>query len=193
MAGAEQSRIFPFYVLAAFAELKARTEPTILVLDEPFNFLHPAMEMEILNLFESPQWTFQVVLATFSPHAYDRRHHGWSVTVLVSEGDRKSRISQEDDDVEAINRPPEGESLEEIIKGMRPGSRELQNGGCLGVRGHVEPRRGDGSRLAARPGSVVSEIRSVGQVRRVGSSRWGASRGSRQSPWESWRRSRFPA
>ena len=122
---AEQSRIFPFYVLAAFAELQARAEPTILVLDEPFACLHPAIEMEILDLFESSQWAFQVILATFSPHAYDRRHQGWSATVLVSEEGRKSRISQEDDDVEAINRSPEGESLEEIIKKMRPSSRKL--------------------------------------------------------------------
>ncbi|MET4670073.1 AAA family ATPase [Streptomyces sp. PvR018] len=122
---ANRSRIFPFYVLAAFAELQARAEPTILVLDEPFNFLHPAMEREILDLFESTQWAFQVIVATFSPHAYDRRHHGWSATVLVSEEGCKSRISQEDGDVEAINRPPEGESLEEIIKRMRPSSREL--------------------------------------------------------------------
>jgi len=122
---AERSRNFPFYVLAAFAELQARAEPTILVLDEPFACLHPAIEMEILDLFESSQWAFQVILATFSPHAYDRRHQGWSATVLVSEEGRKSRISQEDDDVEAINRSPEGESLEEIIKKMRPSSRKL--------------------------------------------------------------------
>ncbi|MDX2859147.1 AAA family ATPase [Streptomyces scabiei] len=122
---AEQKRIFPFYVLATFAELQARAEPTILVLDEPFIFLHPSVEREILDLFESTQWAFQVILATFSPQAYDRRHHGWSATVLVSEEDRKSRISQEDGDVEAINRMPEGESLEDIIKAMRPSSREL--------------------------------------------------------------------
>ncbi|MFF3556124.1 AAA family ATPase [Streptomyces tsukubensis] len=123
---AESQRLtFPFYVLAVFAELQARAEPTILVLDEPFNGMHPVIEREILDLFESSQWAFQVILATFSPHAYDRRHQGWSATVLVSEGGRKSRISQEDDDVEAINRPLEGESLEEIISRLRPSSREL--------------------------------------------------------------------
>ncbi|WP_157968483.1 AAA family ATPase [Streptomyces geranii] len=91
-----------FYALAVFAELQARAEPTILVLDEPFVFLHPAAQRHVLELFESATWTFQVILAEHSLTAYERRHHGWSATVLVPEGERQSRISQEDADLESI-------------------------------------------------------------------------------------------
>ncbi|MDH6214136.1 AAA family ATPase [Streptomyces pseudovenezuelae] len=91
-----------FYALAVFAELQARAEPTILVLDEPFNFLHPIAQRHVLELFESATWTFQVILAEHSPTAYERRHHGWSATVLLPEGGRRSRISQEDVDLERI-------------------------------------------------------------------------------------------
>lgn len=122
---ADRRHVFKFYVLAAFAELQARSEPTILVLDEPFDFMHPVMELEVLDLFERSHWTFQVILATFSPHAYDRRHQGWSATVLMPADGRKSRISQEDDDVEAINKAPEGESWEEIIRKLGPNNRGL--------------------------------------------------------------------
>lgn len=91
-----------FYALAVFAELQARVEPTILVLDEPFVSLHPVAQRHVLELFESATWTFQVILAEHSPTAYERRHHGWSATVLVPEGERQSRISQEDADLERI-------------------------------------------------------------------------------------------
>lgn len=91
-----------FYALAVFAELQARAEPTILVLDEPFVHLHAAAQRHVLQLFESATWTFQVILAEHSLIAYERRHHGWSATVLVPEGERQSRISQEDADLESI-------------------------------------------------------------------------------------------
>ncbi|MFI8341907.1 AAA family ATPase [Streptomyces sp. NPDC085639] len=82
--------------MAVFAELQAKAEPTILVLDEPFVFLHPAVQRHVMELFESAAWTFQVILAEHSLIAYERRHHGWSATVLVPEAEHRSRISQED-------------------------------------------------------------------------------------------------
>lgn len=56
----------------------------------------------MLELFESAAWTLQVILAEHSHIAYERRHHGWSATVLVPEGEHRSRISQEDVDLERI-------------------------------------------------------------------------------------------
>ncbi|MER6437708.1 hypothetical protein ABT275_15280 [Streptomyces sp. NPDC001185] len=91
-----------FYALAVFAELQARVEPTILVLDEPLVHLHAVAQRYVLKLFESTTWTFQIILAEHSLTAYERRHHGWSATVLVPEGEHQSRISQEDADLERI-------------------------------------------------------------------------------------------
>lgn len=91
-----------FYALAVFAELQAKVEPTILVLDEPFVFLYPAVQRHVMELFESAAWTFQVILAEHSLIAYERRHHGWSATVLVPEAEHRSRISQEDADLKLI-------------------------------------------------------------------------------------------
>ncbi|MGP3775475.1 hypothetical protein ACTWJ8_32115 [Streptomyces sp. SDT5-1] len=91
-----------FYALAVFAELQARVEPTILVLDEPFVTLHYAAQRHVLDLFESATWTFQVIMAEHSLVAYERRRHGWSTTVLVPEGESRSRISQKNEDIERI-------------------------------------------------------------------------------------------
>ncbi|MEV6683950.1 hypothetical protein AB0N28_01125 [Streptomyces sp. NPDC051130] len=91
-----------FYALAVFAELQARAEPTILVMDEPFLHLHAAIQRHVLELFESAAWTFQVILAEHSLIAYERRHQGWSATVLVPVGEHRSRISQEDADLERL-------------------------------------------------------------------------------------------
>ncbi|MFE2019903.1 AAA family ATPase [Streptomyces sp. NPDC059499] len=91
-----------FYALAVFSELQARAEPTILVLDEPFVHLHAVAQRHVLELFESATWTFQVILAEHSLTAYERRHNGWSATVLVPVGEHRSRISQEDADLERI-------------------------------------------------------------------------------------------
>ncbi|MFF7810815.1 hypothetical protein ACFZCF_02660 [Streptomyces sp. NPDC007945] len=93
-----------FYALAVFAELQARVEPTILVLDEPFVHLHAVAQRYVLELFESATWTFQVILAEHSLIAYERRHHGWSAAVLVPDGEHQSRISQEDVDLERVGR-----------------------------------------------------------------------------------------
>lgn len=91
-----------FYALAVFAELQAGVEPTILVLDEPFVYLHAVAQRHVLELFESATWTFQVILAEHSLTAYERRHHGWSATVMVPVEEHRSRISQEDADLERI-------------------------------------------------------------------------------------------
>ncbi|MEU2585302.1 hypothetical protein ABZ612_20540 [Streptomyces avermitilis] len=91
-----------FYALAVFAELQARMEPTILVLDEPFLYMHRRPQQKIMELFESAAWTFQVILAEHSPVAYERRLHGWSAAVLVQAPGLRSRISQDDADLERL-------------------------------------------------------------------------------------------
>lgn len=91
-----------FYALAVFAELQARMEPTILVLDEPFLYMHRGPQQKIMELFESATWTFQVILAEHSRVAYERRLHGWSAAVLVQAPGLRSRISQDDADLERL-------------------------------------------------------------------------------------------
>ncbi|MGW2681086.1 hypothetical protein [Streptomyces sp. NPDC001436] len=95
-------RAFWVYALAVFAELQAQAEPVILVMDEPLAYLHPAVHRPMLELFESAAWTFQVILTEHSLAAYERRHHGWSAAVLVPEAENRSRISQDDADLERI-------------------------------------------------------------------------------------------
>lgn len=94
--------LFAFYALAVLAELQARSEPTILVLDDPFVFLHPRLEREAMRVFSSPARTFQTVLASHSLMAYALRNEGWTVTVLMQDSDSKSRISQDEVDVMAL-------------------------------------------------------------------------------------------
>ncbi|WP_330457693.1 ATP-binding protein [Streptomyces sp. NBC_00820] len=91
-----------YYALAVFAELQARMEPTILVLDQPFLYMHHRPQLKIMELFESTAWTFQVILAEHSPVAYERRIHGWSATVLVQTPGLRSRISQDEADLERL-------------------------------------------------------------------------------------------
>ncbi|MFE2325330.1 hypothetical protein ACFXD5_15650 [Streptomyces sp. NPDC059385] len=93
---------FWFYSLVAFAELQARAEPTILVLDEPLVHVHPRGQRKMLELFESSAWSFQTILTEHSLVAYERRMHGWSASVLIPEPDNRSRISQDDADLERI-------------------------------------------------------------------------------------------
>lgn len=93
---------FWFYSLVVFAELQARAEPTILVLDEPLTYVHPMAQRKMLELFESAAWTFQTILTEHSLVAYARRMHGWSASVLMPEPKNRSRISQDYADLERI-------------------------------------------------------------------------------------------
>lgn len=117
LEGQDESEInrilFPFRALATFAELQARNEPTILVLDEPFDHLWHGAVQEIMALFDSPVWSFQNIIATHSPVAFGWSQRGWTATLLMPEktpgplGDlricpQESRISQDPSDMDAL-------------------------------------------------------------------------------------------
>ncbi|MFD3945175.1 AAA family ATPase [Streptomyces sp. NPDC058579] len=94
--------LFPFRALAVLAELQARAEPTILVLDDPFDHLHPLAVREVMNVFDSPALSFQTIIATHSPQAFAWAKRGWTATLLMPDGPHRSRISQDAADIDAL-------------------------------------------------------------------------------------------
>ncbi|MFE4977941.1 AAA family ATPase [Kitasatospora sp. NPDC056651] len=93
-----------FYALVVLADLQAQSEPTLLVLDEPFVFLHPPAERQVLQLLSSSARTFQTFLSSHSLTAFEQRNHGWNATVLLPGPAGGFRISQLEEDIEAIGR-----------------------------------------------------------------------------------------
>ncbi|MFG2813958.1 hypothetical protein [Streptomyces sp. NPDC048410] len=93
-----------FYAFVALAELQAQSEPTLLLLDEPFMFLHSAAERQMLQMLSSPARSFQTLLISHSLTAFDQRTHGWTATVLLPDPAEGFRISQSEEDIEAVAR-----------------------------------------------------------------------------------------
>jgi predicted ATPase len=103
-AGIPHETLLHFHASVVLAELQAQSEPTLLLLDEPFMFLHPAAERQLLQLLNSPARSFQTLLSSHSLTAYEQRNHGWTATVLVPDRAAGVRISQSEEDIEAIAR-----------------------------------------------------------------------------------------
>ncbi|WP_420082800.1 AAA family ATPase (plasmid) [Streptomyces sp. JL4002] len=94
--------MLPFRALAAFAELQAQSEPTVLILDEPFDHLYFRAVMEVMRIFDSPSWSFQTIISTHSPAAFEWSQRGWTATVLLRDESLTSRISQDPLELENI-------------------------------------------------------------------------------------------